>query len=67
MIRRVESCQVAFAAGTRRVHGARRRTALGNPRSTGEPLTIQGCSEKANRPRNGRTQACAQVSGLHQG
>ncbi len=67
MIRRVWSCQVAFAAGTRRVHGARRRTAHGNPRSTGEPLTIQGCSEEANRPRHGRTQACAPVSVLHQG
>jgi hypothetical protein len=53
MIRRADGCQVAFAAGTRRADGARRRTALGNPRSTGEPLTIQGCFEKANRPRNG--------------
>ena len=67
MIRRVDGCQVAFAAGTRRVDGARRRTALGHPRSTGEPLTIQGCFEKANRPRNGRTQACAPGSRLHQG
>jgi len=67
MIRRVWNCQVALAARTRRVHGTRRRTALGNPRSTGEPLTIQECSEEANRPRHGRTQACAPVSVLHQG
>ena len=67
MSRRVWSCPVVFAAGTRLVHGARRRTALGNPRSTGEPLTIQGCPEEANRPRNGRTQACAPVSCLHHG
>jgi hypothetical protein len=67
MIRLVDGCQVAFAAGPRRAEGARRRTALGNRRSTGEPLTIQGCSEEANRPRHGRTQACAPGSGLHQG
>jgi hypothetical protein len=67
MSRRAWSCPVVCRRNSARSGCARRRTALGNPRSTGEPLTIQGCSEEANRPRNGRTQACAPVSCLHHG
>jgi hypothetical protein len=66
MIRRVWTGQMTFAAEARRVHGARRGTAPGDPRSTGKPLTIQGCTGEANRPRNGRTQVNAPDSGLPQ-
>ncbi len=57
MIRRL-----AFAAEARRVHGTRRWTALREPVSAGEWLTIQECAKEAYRPRNGRTQAYAPVS-----
>jgi hypothetical protein len=66
MIRRVWAGQMTFAAEARRVHGARRGTALGDPRSTSKPLTILGCTGEANRPRNGRTQVYAPDSRLPQ-